>query len=70
VKHIKEWVEVAARLGAPVIRIFADTQMRAQNWQTVSNGASRTDVQNWIAAAMRECAGHGKKFSVRIGVQN
>src|SRR5262249_31600050 len=35
VKHIKEWVEVAARLGAPVIRVFADTQMRAQNWQTV-----------------------------------
>ena len=28
VKHIKEWVEVAARLGAPVIRVFADTQMR------------------------------------------
>jgi sugar phosphate isomerase/epimerase len=25
VKHIKEFVEVAARLGAPVIRVFADT---------------------------------------------
>src|SRR5579883_679359 len=41
VRHIKEWVEVAARLGAPVIRVFADTQMRAQNWQTVSGGATR-----------------------------
>src|SRR5216684_589629 len=28
VKHIKEYVEVAARLGAPVIRVFADTQGR------------------------------------------
>jgi len=56
VAHIKQWVEVAAHLGAPVVRVFADTQMRAQNWQTVSNGASRSDVQNYIAAALRECA--------------
>ena len=70
VSHIKEWVEVAARLGVPVIRVFADTQMRAQTWQTVSNGASRKDVLDWISAALRECADHGKKFKVRIGVQN
>jgi sugar phosphate isomerase/epimerase len=70
VAHIKQWVEVAAQLGAPVVRVFADTQMRAQNWQTVSNGASRGDVQNYIAAALRECADCGKKYGVRIGVQN
>ena len=70
VAHIKEFVEVAARLGAPVIRVFADTQMRAQNWQTVSNGATRQQVQGWIAAALRECADHGKKYGVKIGVQN
>jgi sugar phosphate isomerase/epimerase len=70
VAHIKEWVEVAARLGVPVIRVFADTQMRAQTWQTVSNGASRADVLAWIAAALGECAEHGKKYKVRIGVQN
>src|SRR5881227_3490534 len=29
VQHIKEWVEVAAKLGAPVLRVFADTQMKA-----------------------------------------
>jgi sugar phosphate isomerase/epimerase len=70
VTHIKQWVEVAAQLGAPVVRVFADTQMRAQNWQTVSNGASRADVQNYIAAALRECADCGKKYGVHIGVQN
>jgi sugar phosphate isomerase/epimerase len=70
VQHIKEWVEVAARLGAPVIRVFADTQMRAQTWETVSNGATRTQVQDWIAAALRECADHAAKFKVKIGVQN
>ena len=70
VKHIKEYVEVAARLGAPVIRVFADTQMRSQTWETVSNGATRDQVQDWISAALKECAEHGKKYRVRIGVQN
>jgi sugar phosphate isomerase/epimerase len=70
VTHIKEFVEVAARLGAPVVRVFADTQMRAENWQSVSKGATRAQVLEWIAADLRECADHGKKHGVRIGVQN
>ena len=70
VKHIKEWVEVAARLGAPVIRVFADTQMRAENWESVSKGATRGQVQEWIAAALKECATHAGKYKVKIGVQN
>jgi sugar phosphate isomerase/epimerase len=70
VRHIKEFVEVAARLGAPVIRVFADTQMRAENWHSVSKDATRQQVQDWIASALRECADHGKKYGVKIGVQN
>jgi sugar phosphate isomerase/epimerase len=70
VQHIKEYVEVAAKLGAPVVRVFADTQMRAQTWQTVAKGFTRDQVQDWITAALKECADHGKKFGVRIGVQN
>ena len=70
VQHIKEYVEVAARLGAPVVRVFADTQMRAENWQSVSKGATREQVQAWIADHLKECAAHGKKYGVKIGVQN
>src|SRR3954466_6913386 len=70
VQRIKNWAEVAGKLGAPVLRVFADTQMRAQTWETVSNGASRDQVQEWIAAALRECSEHAKKFGVKIGVQN
>jgi sugar phosphate isomerase/epimerase len=70
VAHIKEWVGVAARLGAPVIRVFADTQMRSQTWETVAKGHTRDEVQQWIAADLRECADHGQKHGVRIGVQN
>jgi sugar phosphate isomerase/epimerase len=70
VKHIKEWVEVAASLGAPVLRVFADTQGQGQTWETVSGGASRDQVEAWIAADLKQCADQGKKFGVRIGVQN
>ena len=69
-QHIKDWVEVAARLGAPVIRVFADTQMRGQSWETVSDGHKRDEVEEWIAADLKDCAEHGKKYGVIIGVQN
>jgi hypothetical protein len=49
VDWIKQWIEVAAKLGAPVLRVFADTQMRAQTWETASGGAKRSDVEEWIA---------------------
>lgn len=70
VQRIKKWIEVAAKLGAPVIRVFADTQMRAENWQSVSKGAKRDDVEQWIADDIRACADYGGKFGVTVGVQN
>lgn len=70
VQHIREWIEVAAKLGAPVLRVFADTQMKAQTWQTVAPGCSREEVEEWIAGHLRDCAAHAKKFGVIIGVQN
>ena len=44
VQHIKEWVEVAARLGAPVLRVFADTQMKNLSWDQVAKGYSWDQV--------------------------
>jgi len=70
VQRIKNWAEVAGKLGAPVLRVFADTQIRAQTWETVSQGATRDQVEEWIAADIRECADHAAKFGVIIGVQN
>ena len=70
VQHIKEWVEVAARLGAPVIRVFCDTQMRGQSWETVAPGRKREEVEDWITGHLKDCAEVGKKFGVIIGVQN
>src|SRR6266550_4332371 len=70
VQHIKEWVEVAARLGAPVLRVFADTQMKAMTWHDVAKGFTREQVQDWIVEALKDCSEQGKKYGVFIGVQN
>jgi len=70
VQHIKQWVEVAARLGAPVLRVFADTQIKGMSWKDVAKGNSREQVQAWIVDALSQCAEHGKKYGVIIGVQN
>lgn len=70
VAWIKAWSEVAAKLGAPVLRVFADTQMRNADWQSASNHAARADVEKWIADDIRACADHAAKFGVIIGVQN
>jgi sugar phosphate isomerase/epimerase len=70
VQRVKNWAEVAAKLGAPVVRVFADTQMRAQTWETASKGAKRDEVEKWIADDIRACADHAGKFGVIIGVQN
>jgi sugar phosphate isomerase/epimerase len=70
VQHIKQWVEVAAKMGAPVLRVFADTQMKGQSWQTVAPGVAREQMEDWIVENLKECAEHGKNYGVIIGVQN
>ena len=61
VTHAKEWVEVAARLGAPVLRVFSGPVPEGYTWDQVAA---------WMADDLRECAEHGKKYGVLIGLQN
>lgn len=70
VRRIKTWVEVAARLGAPAVRVFADSQKPFSNWQAAAQGASRETVEAWMADDLRACAEHGAEFGVLIAVQN
>jgi sugar phosphate isomerase/epimerase len=70
VRCLKTWVEVAAKLGAPVVRAFADSQSPHHDWREASGGAAREAVEGWIADALRESAGHGQKFGVMVVVQN
>jgi sugar phosphate isomerase/epimerase len=61
VRHAKEWVEVAARMGAPVLRVFSGPVPEGYTWDQVAA---------WMADDLRECAEHGKKYGVLIGLQN
>jgi sugar phosphate isomerase/epimerase len=70
VQRVKNWIEVAAKLGAPVIRVFCDSQAPHKNWQAASGNAAREKVEDWASAAIRECAEHGQRFGVIVGVQN
>ena len=70
VKRIKTWIEVAAKLGAPVVRAFADSQAPFKDWKEAAGNAPREAVETWLADSLRECAVHGEKFGVIVTVQN
>ena len=59
---VKKWIEVAEKLGAPVIRIFAGKQS--------TEGYTWDQVAAWMVENIRECIDHGKKHGVMIGIQN
>jgi sugar phosphate isomerase/epimerase len=59
---VKNWIEVASKLGAPVIRIFAGTKNpQGYPWHKVSE---------WMMKDVQECVEHGRKHGVMIGMQN
>ncbi len=70
VQIIKDWIEVAARLGAPSVRVFADARDPFKKWQDASGNAKREDVEAWMAEALHGCADYGEKFGVIVAVQN
>jgi sugar phosphate isomerase/epimerase len=70
IQRLKTWIEVAAKIGAPTVRAFADSQPPFKNWQEASRNNPREVVETWQADALRECARHGEKHGVIVAVQN
>jgi sugar phosphate isomerase/epimerase len=61
-KLVKEWIAVASKLGAPLIRIFGGTLSKeAFTWD---------EKLKWIADDINECAEFGKAHGVMIALQN
>jgi sugar phosphate isomerase/epimerase len=69
VELTKTWIEVAASLGAPVIRVFAGPH-GGKEWQAHAGGARRADVEAWMADDLRACAEHGRRYGVLVAIQN
>lgn len=70
IRRVRTWIEVAAKLGAPVIRVFAQTWPPFRNWRDGSGNADRMTVEQRIADALRLCADEGQKWGVIVAVQN
>jgi sugar phosphate isomerase/epimerase len=59
---VKNWIECASKLGAPVIRLFAGTQN--------PQGYTWNQVATWMMKDVQECIDYGKKHGVIVGIQN
>ena len=62
VSLVKSWIEVAAKLGAPVIRIFTGVK--------IPENFSWSEVSNWITDEIRTCVEYGKEHGVIVALQN
>jgi sugar phosphate isomerase/epimerase len=61
VELAKRWIEAAAEIGAPVLRVFAGQQPEGHTWE---------ETAVWMSEALAECAEHAQKYGVMVGVQN
>ncbi len=62
VRMVKDWIEVAAKLGAPLIRVFTGRRL--------PEGYSFDRVLEWMIPDFQECAAHGGRHGVVVGLQN
>ena len=60
VQLVKDWIEVASKLGAPLIRVFSG---KAQEGHTFDQ------VLEWMVPHFKDCAAHGKRHGVIVGLQ-
>jgi sugar phosphate isomerase/epimerase len=61
VQLIKDWIVVASKLGAPVVRVFSGS--------TRPTNATFEQALAWMAADLQECAAFGKEHGVIVAVQ-
>lgn len=62
VELVKRWVEVAAKMDAPVLRVFAGAG--------VPDGYTEAVVFDWLVAHLQACAAYGERHGVMIVLQN
>src|SRR5205085_11044044 len=57
VQHIKEWVEVAAHMGAPVLRVFSGKRPPGIAWEQAAK---------WMADDLNQCVENVANYDVTI----
>ena len=61
VQMVRDWIVVASKLGAPVIRVFSGPERPA--------GHTFDEALDWMVADFKECAAFGKEHGVVVGLQ-
>lgn len=62
IQLIKNWIEVAAKLGAPVLRVFAGVlRPKEYTWDQIAA---------WMVKDIRECVAYGQQHGVIVAIQN
>ena len=61
VQMVKDWIVVASKLGAPVIRVFSGPSRPA--------GHSFDEALEWMVADFKECAAFGQQHGVVVAIQ-
>ena len=59
---VKRWVDVAAKLGAPAVRVFAGP--------AVPEGRSVAEATDWVVAHIKDCVAYGAERGVFIVLQH
>jgi sugar phosphate isomerase/epimerase len=62
IELVKDWVNVAEKLGAPVVRVFSGPG--------IPKNSSFEKVLTYMVPAFQECCEYGKKHGVMIGLQH
>ena len=62
VQMIKDWVVVASKLGAPVMRVYSGTQ--------IPQGYTWDQTFAWMIPNLKECAEYAKQHGVVLFLQN
>jgi sugar phosphate isomerase/epimerase len=62
IQLVKEWIEVAEKLGSDVVRVFSG--------RVVPKGFTFDQVLEWMIPAFQECAEYGKQHGVIVGLQH
>lgn len=62
IQLVKDWVDVAAKLGADMVRVFSGREL--------PKGYTFDQVLQWMVPAFQECARYGADHGVSIGLQH
>jgi len=61
IAYVKKWIDHAALLGAPHIRVFAGREAK---------GVDRKQADQWAIDCLRECCDYAGKRGIFLGIEN